>query len=111
MIQLRFALATALLGIALSSTACFRQDKRTITVAVPQMKSPECYAVIQQALGGVEGIEGSRPNYEQRTLDVTYNGLKLAIKNVEFVIAGAGFDANNTAAPADAKARLPEGCR
>lgn len=102
--------AAALLA-ALTSTACFRADHRTITVSVPQMKSPGCYAIIQEALKSVEGIEATRPNYEQRTLDVSYNALRLGIKNIEFVIAGAGFTANDMEAPAEARARLPEECR
>jgi copper chaperone CopZ len=75
------------------------------------MNSPACYAVIQDALKVVEGIENTRPDYERRTLEVTYNGLKLGIKNVEFVIASAGFAANDLQPPAEVRARLPEPCR
>ena len=75
------------------------------------MTSPACYSVIQEALKTVEGIENTRPDYDQRTLEVTYNGLKLGIKNVEYVIAGAGFVANNIQPPEEVRARLPEPCR
>ena len=90
---------------------CFRQDRRTITVRAPQVKSADCLRLVQEAAKSVEGIEMITPNYEQGTLDVTYNALKLGIRNIEFVIAGAGFDANDTQAPAQARAALPEGCR
>ena len=90
---------------------CFRQDRRTITVAVPQVKSAECFRHIQDAVKSVDGIEQVSPNYERGTVDVTYNAMKLGIRNIEFVIAGAGFDANDTKAPADVRAKLPEGCR
>ena len=92
-------------------TGCFRQDKRTITVQVPQLRSEECLRFIQDAVKPVEGIEQVTPHYEQGTLDVTYNAMKLGIRNIEFVIAGAGFDANDTKAPANVRAALPEGCR
>lgn len=110
MTRLHILFALSLLA-ALSLTACFRQDHRTITVRVPQMKSPDCYAIIQESIKNVEGIESTRPNYEQRTLDVSYNALRLGIKNIEFVIAGAGFSANDMEAPTDVRAKLPEGCR
>lgn len=99
------------LAATLSITGCFRQDRRTITVAVPQMQSPACYAIIQDAMKSVEGIESTRPDYERRTLEVTYNALRLGIKNIEFVIAGAGFKANEIDPPEEVRARLPEGCR
>jgi copper chaperone CopZ len=101
-----FALAAALLA-----AGCFRQDRRTIVIHVPQMTSPACYAIIQDALKNVEGIEKSKPDYTNRTLEVTFNGLRLGIKNIEFVIAGAGFKANDIDPPEEARARLPEGCR
>ena len=90
---------------------CFRPDHRAITVAVPQMTSPACFNIIQQALKNVEGIEGVVPGYEKRVRTVNYFALKLGIKNIEFVIAGAGFDANDTQAPPSVRANLPEGCR
>jgi hypothetical protein len=42
---------------------------------------------------------------------VTYDALKLGIKNIEYVIAGAGFDANDTPAPKEAREALPAECR
>lgn len=92
-------------------SGCFRPDHRTIVVAVPKMASPACFAEIQKALAAVEGIEGAKPDYESRTIAISYNALKLGIKNIEFVVAGAGFDANETKAPENVKANLPEGCR
>lgn len=109
MLRLTLTLA-ACVTIALG-TACFRQDRRTITVKVPQLSGPACLRPIEEAARKVEGVEHVSPNYEARTLDVTYNAMKLGIKNIEFIIAGAGFDANNTVAPAAARAALPEGCR
>lgn len=105
-----YRMVVAVLAV-LAMTSCFRPDRRTIVVAVPQMSSPACFAEVQKALQAVEGIEGAKPDYDKRTLAITYNALKLGIKNIEFVVAGAGFDANGTEAPASAKANLPEGCR
>jgi copper chaperone CopZ len=90
---------------------CFRKDIRTIRVDVPQLKSADCSKLILDALSKVDGIISAKPDAETHTVDITYNALKLAIKNIEFVIAGAGFDANTTPATADAKAALPADCR
>ena len=90
---------------------CFRQDRRTITVNVPQLRSEECLRLVQEAVKSVDGIEFVTTNSAPGTVDVTYNALKLGIRNIEFVIAGAGFDANETKAPPQARAALPEGCR
>ena len=54
-------------------------------------------------------------HYDTGDIDVTYDSMKLAIKNLEFGIAAAGYDVRTLpyAIPADPKAReaLPEGCR
>jgi len=109
MMQLSRFLACAMI-LALAS-GCFRPDRRTITVAVPQMSSPACYAIIVESLKGIEGIESAQPDYDARSLSVTFNGLRLAIRNVEYAIAATGFDANDLTGAPEAKARLPEGCR
>ena len=109
--MLRPMLSLILCALMLVGPGCFRQDRRTITVKVSQLNGPDCLRVIQDAAQKVEGIEQVAPNYEARTVDVTYNAMKLGIKNIEFIIAGAGFDANETQAPAAARAALPESCR
>lgn len=109
--KLQNCIAIALVSSMALGSGCFRQDRRTITVKVPQLRSEECLRLIQTAAKPVDGIEQLTPDYAQQTLDVTYNAMKLGIKNIEFVIAGAGFDANETQAPAAARAALPEGCR
>ncbi|MCZ7591434.1 MAG: hypothetical protein M5U15_04425 [Kiritimatiellae bacterium] len=110
MYKFRFLIVISCL-VALAATGCFRQDHRTITISVPQLKSPECYAILQETLKSAQDIESTRPNYDERTLDVSYNALKLGIKNIEFVISNAGFSANDTEAAPEARAKLPEGCR
>jgi len=109
--RLHYCIAIASLSALLIGTGCFRQDRRTITVKVPNLRSEACLHLIQNAAKPVDGIEQLTPDYANGTLDVTYNAMKLGIKNIEFVIAGAGFDANETKAPDNVKAALPEGCR
>ena len=94
------------------TTGCFRQEVRTLVVKVPQMKSADCSKIILNALQGpIDGIVSATPDLENRTVAVTYNSTKLATRNIEFVIAGVGFDANDTPAKPEARQALPEGCR
>ena len=95
----------------LLACGCFRQDVRTLVVSVPQMKSADCSKIIQGALSRIEGIVTAVPDLEKRTMVITYNSTKLSIKNVEFLIAGVGFDANDEQGKPEAKAALPAGCR
>lgn len=109
--KLRILLSLFMSVVLLLCPACFRQDKRTITVKVPQLVSADCLLHIQTAAKQVEGIEDVRGSIENKTVDVTYNAMKLGIRNIEFIIARAGFDANDTPASPQARAALPEGCR
>lgn len=102
-------LVAAMLVPALAG--CFRQDVRTIVVSVPQINSADCAKVIQDALGRIEGIVAVQPDLAAKTMAVTYDGRKLAIKNIEFLIAGVGFDANDAKAKPDARAALSADCR
>lgn len=92
-------------------TGCFRQDIRTEPFDVPQMKNASCASIIVEALYQTDGIITNRVELDEHRVYVTYNSMKLGLKNIEFVIAGKGFDANTTPAPAEARAALPADCR
>ncbi len=98
---------TALLLLA----GCFRNDIRTETFQIAQLRSEESAMMVAQALRQVTGIKEVRPDIQQHTLTVVFNGLEVYIKNIEYAIVKAGFDLPNCPAdPAD-KAKLPEGMR
>lgn len=105
-----FALAAGTLAM-LWAAGCFRPDIRTIAINVPQMDGPDCVKIVQDALGSVEGIISAQPDTATRTIAVTYDARKLGIRNVEFVIAGAGFDANDIPGRPEARQKLPPPCR
>ncbi|MFH0907845.1 MAG: heavy-metal-associated domain-containing protein [bacterium] len=99
------------IAAALLVSGCFRQDIKTIVVSVPGLKSPECSKIIQDAMVKVEGILEVTPDVTAHTVTVRFDSTRMAIKNIEFVIATAGFDANTTLSPPETKATLPPGCR
>lgn len=93
------------------ATGCFRNDTRVGTFHVPALQSQECLNYLSGKLRGVEGVMDVQADFSTQTVTVTFNGLKAALKNIEFVIAGAGFDVNDTPASTSAKATMPAPCR
>jgi copper chaperone CopZ len=98
---------TALLLLA----GCFRNDIRTETFTIKQLRTQEGVQIIAKALQPVSGIKEIRPDLDKHELTVIFNGLEGYIKNIEYAIVKAGFDLPNWPAdPAD-KAKLPEALR
>ena len=86
---------------------CRKQDMRTVVVAVPGLKNPAGAQIIQNAFMRQPGIKAIQPDCQRHTLTVTYDSMVIARKNIEFTIAGAGFDANDIRAPTHAAAVKP----
>ncbi len=86
---------------------CRKQDVRTVVVAVPGLKNTACTQIIQDAFMRQPGIKAIVPDFQQHTLTVTYDSMVIARKNIEFTIAGAGFNANDIPAPTNAVAAKP----
>ncbi|HMP72951.1 MAG TPA: heavy-metal-associated domain-containing protein [Kiritimatiellia bacterium] len=102
---------TLMVSLTFLSTGCFRNDTRTVAFHIPHLNAPECAEAVRIALGAMDGIYGAEADIPNRTLTVTFDGLKLGIKNIEFTIAGAGFDVEDTQGNPRAKAALPAPCR
>ncbi len=103
-------LLAAVVAFALPA-GCFRQDVRTLEIRIPNMASQDCFKIIQSALNRVEGIVSVEPDIPNRKLTVTYNSTKVGVKNIEYVITGLGFEANDNPGKTDARERLPADCR
>ena len=97
--------------VCAGAVSCRKQDVRVVVVQVPGLKSPECAKFIQEGFMKQPGIRSVQPDFQQRTLTVTYDSMVIAIKNIEFVIAEAGFDANDEKARPEGAAKLPPECR
>lgn len=90
---------------------CFRNDIRTETFKIEQLRSEEAVQFIANALRPVAGIREIRPDYQKHELTVIFNGLESHIKNIEYAIVKAGFDLPNWPADPEDKAKLPEELR
>jgi copper chaperone CopZ len=65
---------------------------------------------LQPARYGVR-MDSIRIDMEDRTVTLRYDSMQLSIKNIEFLVAEAGFDANEVPRDAAAAAKLPAECR
>ena len=97
--------------LSVCAVSCRKQDIRTVVVKVPKLTKPECAKLIQDRFMHHPGIQSVRPDFQAHEVTITYNSMVIALKNIEFVIAGTGFDANDTKAFPDAVKKLPPECR
>lgn len=107
----KIVLALSMISIFALFTGCFRNDRRTGEFHVPMMQSEECLNYLSGKLRAAEGVEMVTADFAAQKVIVTFNGLKLALKNIEIIIADAGFDVNERPASPAAKAGMPAPCR
>jgi len=91
--------------------SCRQQDVREVVIKTPGLKNQACAKIIQDAFMRQPGIVSVRPDLQKREIIVKYNSMVIALKNIEFTIAGVGFNANDTEAQTNAVAALPPECR
>ncbi len=93
--------------------ACRRQDIRIARITVPQMNNQACIDRVVSIVQRIPGVQGDLVTVDRERRDVTvpYESLKLSLKNIEYALAEAGFQANNIPADEQARAALPESCR
>lgn len=91
---------------------CRKEDIRTVTVSVPELRNTACAKIIGDSLSKQMGVKPEKLKFDltSRTVDVTYDSIFIARKNIEFAIADAGFKANEVPANTNAAAALPPEC-
>jgi len=101
------------IATGLLCTGCFRPHIVTVDISVPQMRSPDCASLVERALGSYEeeAILETATDIDRQILTVTYDQRRLALKNLEYSLTAAGFDANDARADERARAALPSECR
>lgn len=92
-------------------SACFRNDIRTETFEIEQLRSQESLQILGKALQSLGGIKRIDPDFDNHKLTVEFNGRVLYVKNIESAIVAAGFSLPNHPAAAADKAKLPEDLR
>jgi len=109
-----------LIIVVTCATSCRQKDVRSVRIHVPGMKNTLCAEIIQQKLREYTQRQGMADalvldsvqfDLSARTVTIQYESMKLGFKNIEHLIAEAGFAANEIPANADAAAKLPPECR
>ncbi len=99
------------LVLAFGVAGCRQVDIRTKTIPVTQMKNAACEKLITTALAKTDGVFVDKISVGPGQVTVTYDSMKVGLRNLEFVIAEAGFDAGTTPADPKARAALTAECR
>lgn len=97
--------------IGLVSLSCRQRDIRTTVIKCPQVRNAQSAKLVTMALARMDGVLADSITVKDGVATVTYDSMKVAVKNLDFSIAEAGFDADEI--PADKKAReaLPADCK
>lgn len=85
---------------------CRKHDMRTVEIRVPDMKDQESARIIQDAFIRHIGVKTVQPDISAGIVRVTYNSMQIARKNLEFIIANAGFAANDIPAKTNVAGRV-----
>ncbi len=93
--NLKSEACAALALVALALAGCRRADVRTFTVDIPGMTAAD-RPVIEGALAPYGGVDRSKLKFDfsAHTLEVSYESMQIAKKNIEMAIAAFGFTAN-----------------
>ncbi len=99
--------------LAFTGGACRRHDIRTVDIRTPGIRCADCAALARRAILGLDGVRRDDLVIDVETgiTRVTYDSLRLALKNLEHALNDAGFDANDMPASLEAVGRLPDECR
>gem|GEM_PF-550088 len=105
--------AALFLIVAASCVGCRTRDMRTMIIHVPGMRNDACREIVVSAIMKFQGVDpiSVRVDMKRRLVTVTYDSLVLSLKNIEFAVAEAGFQANDVPAKQEAANALPPECR
>jgi copper chaperone CopZ len=119
-------------SLLMAGSSCRQHDLRTLVIDVPQMRNQACANIVAKALWPSPGLKRITftPKYknepvpyaqllsdsvkfdiDNHKVTVVFDSLLTADKNIEFLIAKAGFAANSIPADKTAAAALPAECR
>lgn len=78
-------------------SGCRSQDIRRIKINVPEMENDTAAMRVVSILAKVEGVipESITVDIKERTVTVSYDSIRVALKNLEYALAEEGFTAND----------------
>ena len=111
--RMRIVAIVLLLAGGVCLCSCRRVDMRTARIYVPAMKNRASAEWVVNAVARIPGVQRDKlqVNMETRDVIVPYDSINLSLKNIEFAIAGVGFDADDVPADPTAARNLPAECK
>ncbi len=87
-------------AIALSmiiSFGCRQRDISTVSISVPQISATDNLAQgkVIAALSVLDGVDKSSIKFDDGKLELSYDTMKLGLKNIEHAIMDIGYDVND----------------
>lgn len=102
-----------ILAVVAALASCRQSRPREVAIDVPAMGGTACGEIVSNAVVATDGVyrDSVRLDLTQRKVNVRFDSMRVAVKNIEHAIADAGFDANTIPGREEARARLPADCR
>lgn len=108
---MRIAVVIFVTSVLAAGAGCRKQDIRTVNIRVPRATGDVCRELVSNSVVRLDGVMSESIRFEEGAVLVTYDSMKIARKNIEYAIAGAGFDANDIPAKPEAREALPVECK
>ncbi|MDK2857979.1 MAG: hypothetical protein PWQ29_1113 [Verrucomicrobiota bacterium] len=84
-----------LLFVLLLAAGCFRNDIRTATFRIEALRTTGDAETLERTLQQIAGFKECKPDFENRTLTVVFDGRAAGLKNFEYAIVSAGYSLPN----------------
>jgi hypothetical protein len=78
-----------------AGAGCRQQDLRTHTILLSGISGEADVQSVSNTLAQLDGVFDNSIAFQGLSVSVRYDSMKLARKNLEYAIAGAGFGAND----------------
>jgi len=102
------------LGFVSGIAGCAGEQAKAFEVTTIQMNGIQCtmcVETIEKAVGNLDGVQKVNVDLDAKTTTVEYLPTKLTLAQIEDVIAGIGYDANQTRRNEGAYKSLPACCQ
>ena len=107
--KIKLLLISIILGVSIFS--CGSSNTSEADISLPTIMCGMCETNIKDAFSETAGIIKVNVDLEKKSGKIYFDSDKVSIPQIEKQISGAGYQANNVAADAQAYNKLPRCCK